>query len=150
GQINPHYLCATLGRMIESTDIVLNEAIRNAPAVFTQIPRSEGGTLLGLPGGGLGYTGGMALGQKLAHPDRTVVQIVGDGSFYFSNPSSMYAVARQYDVPIFTIVLDKTGWAAVKEATLRMYPDGDARGQDEYASRLAPDMNFAKLAESAD
>src|SRR5690606_23469526 len=79
----------------------------------------------------------------------TVVQIVGDGSFYFCNPSSVYAVARQYDVPIFTIVLDNTGWAAVKEATLRMYPDGDAREQDEYASRLAPDMNFAKLAESA-
>lgn len=150
GQINPYYLCAALGRMIEPTDIVLNEAIRNAPAVFTQIPRSEGGTLFGLPGGGLGYTGGLALGQKLAFPDRVVVQIVGDGSFYFSNPSSMYAVAKQYAVPILTIVLDNTGWAAVKEATLRMYPDGDARGQDEYASCLAPDMNFAKLAESAD
>src|SRR5690606_15396570 len=46
-------------------------------------------------------------------------------------------------------VLDNSGWAAVKAATLRMYPDGEAHQQNEYASLLAPDMNFAQLAESA-
>lgn len=149
GQINPHHVCAAIGRAIGPDDIVLNEAIRNTLAVFEQIPRTQPGSLIGLPGGGLGFSGGMALGQKLARPDRNVVHIVGDGTFYFCNPSSLYAVSKQYGLPIFTVVLDNGGWAAVKDATLRMYPEGEAHQHDDFASVLAPDMNFALVAEAA-
>jgi len=149
GRINPQYLCAELGRAIGPDDIVLNEAIRNTPAVSNQIPRAKPGTVIGLAGGGLGFSGGMALGVKLAQPDCTVVQIVGDGVFYFSNPEAVYAVSKQYGLPIFTIVLDNSGWAAVKEATLRMYPDGEAKASSRYEAQLAPEMNFAKVGEAA-
>jgi acetolactate synthase-1/2/3 large subunit len=149
GRINPQYLCAEIGRAIDPDDIVLNEAIRNTLAVFHQIPRSKPGTVIGLAGGGLGFSGGTALGVKLARPDRTVVQICGDGSFYFCNPASVYAVAKQYGLPIFTVVLDNGGWAAVKEATLRVYPDGDAKAASDYAALLEPEMNFAQLAAAA-
>jgi acetolactate synthase-1/2/3 large subunit len=91
----------------------------------------------------------MALGLKLARPERTVVQVVGDGSFYFCNPEAVYAVSSKYQLPIFTVVLDNGGWAAVKEATLRMHPEGDAKRLDAYQSQLAPHMAFAKVAEAA-
>jgi acetolactate synthase I/II/III large subunit len=149
GQISPHYVCAALARALDPSAIVLNEAIRNGPTVFAQLPRTEPGTLVGLAGGGLGFSGGMALGLKLAQPERTVVQIAGDGTFYFSNPQSTQAVARQYKLPIFTVVLDNSGWAAVKEATLRVYPDGEAKAAADYGALLAPDMDFAKVAEAA-
>ena len=149
GQISPHYVCAALARALKPSDIVLNEAIRNGPTVFAQMPRTEPGTLVGLAGGGLGFSGGMALGLKLALPERTVVQIAGDGTFYFSNPQSTMAVSRQYKLPIFTVVLDNSGWAAVKEATLRVYPEGDAKAASDYGALLAPDMDFAKVAEAA-
>ncbi|NYT69216.1 acetolactate synthase-1/2/3 large subunit [Pusillimonas noertemannii] len=149
GQINPHYLCAVLGKLLDADDIVLNEAVRNVLPVFKQIPRTKGGTLMGMSGGGLSYSGGTALGMKLARPDRNIVQIIGDGTFYFSNPSSVYAVARQFDLPILTVVLDNSGWSAVKQATLRMYPDGEANQQDQFSAILAPDTDMAKLAESA-
>jgi acetolactate synthase-1/2/3 large subunit len=149
GRINPHYLCAELNRALAPEDVVLNEAIRNTLAVFNQVPRSRPGTRIGLAGGGLGFSGGMALGIKLARPERTVVQVVGDGSFYFCNPEAVYAVSAQYGLPIFTLLLDNGGWAAVKEATLRMHPEGDAKRLDAYQSKLAPNMAFAKVAESA-
>jgi acetolactate synthase-1/2/3 large subunit len=149
GRINPHYLCAELNRAIGPQDIVLNEAIRNGGTVFNQVPRTLPGTRIGLAGGGLGFSGGMALGMKLAHPGRMVVQVVGDGSFYFCNPEAVYAVSSQYQLPIFTLVLDNGGWAAVKEATLRMHPDGDARRLDAYQSQLPRGMAFAKIAEAA-
>jgi acetolactate synthase-1/2/3 large subunit len=149
GQINPHYLCAALAKALKPSDIVLNEAIRNGPVVAAQLPRTEPGTLVGLAGGGLGFSGGMALGLKLAQPERTVVQIVGDGTFYFSNPQSSLAVGRQYRLPVLTVVLDNTGWAAVKEATLRVYPDGEAKASSDYGAVLAPDMDFAKVGEAA-
>ena len=149
GRINPHFLCAQLNRALGASDIVLNEAIRNGGTVFNQVPRSQPGTRIGLAGGGLGFSGGMALGMKLANPGRTVVQVVGDGSFYFCNPEAVYAVAARYKLPILTVVLDNGGWAAVKEATLRMHPEGDAKRLDAYQSQLAPNMAFAKVAEAA-
>jgi acetolactate synthase-1/2/3 large subunit len=149
GRINAQYLCAEIGRAIGPDDVVLNEAIRNTLAVFHQIPRSRPGTLIGLAGGGLGFSGGTALGVKLARPERTVVQICGDGSFYFCNPEAVYAVAKQYRLPIFTVVVDNGGWAAVKDATLRVYPDGEAKAASAYESLLAPEIDFARLAAAA-
>ncbi|WP_043112373.1 thiamine pyrophosphate-dependent enzyme, partial [Pseudacidovorax intermedius] len=62
---------------------------------------------------------------------------------------STLAVAREYGLPIFTVVLDNGGWSAVKEATLRMYPKGRAFATDEYASVLPTGMDFAGVAEAA-
>jgi len=147
--VNPHALCAALGRALTPDAVIVNEAIRNTPAVLEQIRLSESGRIIGLAGGGLGFSAGMALGYKLAQPHRTVVQIVGDGSYYFCNPSAALAVSRRYGLPIFTVVLDNGGWAAVKEATVRMYPDGVANERDEFASVLPPSTDFAQLAEAA-
>jgi acetolactate synthase-1/2/3 large subunit len=147
--INPHYLCAALGRQLDAQDVVLNEAIRNTAAVFEQIPREVPGTLVGLPGGGLGFSAGTALGMKLAQPGRRVIHVVGDGSFYFSNPSAVYAVSHRYDLPILTVLLDNGGWSAVKESTLRMYPQGEAKSTNQFASELGYGTDFAAIAQAA-
>jgi acetolactate synthase-1/2/3 large subunit len=147
--INPHYLCAALGRQLYAQDVVLNEAIRNTAAVFEQIPREVPGTLVGLPGGGLGFSAGTALGMKLAQPGRRVIHVVGDGSFYFSNPSAVYAIAHRYDLPILTVLLDNGGWSAVKESTLRMYPQGEAKSSNQFASDLGYGTDFASIAQAA-
>ena len=149
GAINPQYLCAELDRVVDQDDVVINEGVRNTFAVLNQIKRTKGGSLIGLSGGGLGFSGGMALGAKLAKPRSMVLQVVGDGGFYFCNPQSVLAVSRQYQLPIFTVVLDNTGWSAVKEATLRMYPEGVAKQTEQFAATLAPDMDFAKVAQAA-
>ena len=134
--IAPAWVCAALGRALAPQDIVINEAVRNSPAVMQQIPRSEPLSFFGGAGGGLGYSGGMALGAKLARPNARVVHIVGDGGFHFCTPSSVYATAQRYGLPILTVVLDNGGWQAVKEAVLRVYPQGAAAQADEYQSRL--------------
>ena len=147
--INPYFLCAAIGQQIRSEDVVLNEAIRNTMAVFEQIPRELPGTLMGLSGGGLGFSAGTALGIKLAQVQSRVIHFVGDGSFYFSNPSAVYAVARQYNLPILTVLLDNGGWSAVKESTLRMYPQGEAKSTNQFASDLGYGTDFAAIAEAA-
>jgi len=51
----------------------------------------------------------MALGAKLARPDATVVQFVGDGSFYFGiRPRCTGGEA--VPAPILTVVFDNSGW----------------------------------------
>ena len=136
GAISPAYVCAALGAAIAPEDIVINEAVRNSLALLNQMVRSQPLTLLCGAGGGLGYSGGMALGAKLAKPGVRVVQVVGDGGFHFSTPTSVYATAQRYSLPIFTVVLDNGGWQAVKEAVLRVYPDGSAAQANEFQARL--------------
>ena len=149
GQIDVNYLCAEVGRALSPDDLVLNEGIRSSPAIFNQVMRTAPGSIFGMPGSALGYSGGAALGAKLARPGALVVQIVGDGSFYQCTPATVYAVSRQYGLPILTVVIDNSGWAAVKESTLRMYPAGEAASAAQFEARLASGMDFSKLAESA-
>jgi len=134
--IAPDFLCAALSKAIGPDDLVINEAIRNAVAVMNQIPRTRPQTMIGVAGGGLGFSGGMALGAKLARPRNRVLQIIGDGGFHFSTPDSVYAVAQQYRLPIFTVVLDNGGWQAVKSSTMRVYPEGIAAETDQFHARL--------------
>jgi len=136
GAISAEFVCAALNARLGQDDIVINEAIRNTPAVLNQILRTRPQTYFGLSGGGLGFSGGMALGVKLARPGSRVVQVVGDGGFHFSTPTSVYAVAQQYGLPVFTVVLDNGGWQAVKEAVLRVYPDGTAAAENAFQARL--------------
>ena len=136
GALNPAFVFATLSGKLSQADIVLNEAIRNGPILQEHIRRTQPQSYVGLAGGGLGFSGGMALGLKLARPNRLIVQVIGDGGFHFSSPDSVYAVAQQYQIPILTIVLDNGGWQAVKSATQRVYPKGIAAETDQFQSRL--------------
>lgn len=136
GAINPAYLFARLQAHLSEHDIVVNEAVRNAPVLQQQLRRTRPMTYVGLAGGGLGFSGGMALGLKLANPSARVVQIVGDGAYHFAAPDSVYAVAQQYQLPILTVILDNNGWQAVKASVQRVYPDGAAQQTDSFLSRL--------------
>src|SRR5665213_994381 len=139
GALNPAFVFATLGAKLSQDDIVINEAIRNGPALQEHLARTKPRSYVGLAGGGLGFSGGMALGLRLAEPDRRIVQVIGDGGFHFSSPDSVYAVAQQYQIPILTMVLDNGGWQAVKSAVQRVYPKGVAAETDQFQSRLMSD-----------
>jgi acetolactate synthase-1/2/3 large subunit len=148
GEISPAYLCAELNKVIGADDVVVNEAIRNAPVVAMQICRTRPGSYVSFGGGGLGMGGGTALGIKLAKPKANVFHITGDGSFYFSNPSAVYAVSKRYQLPIFTVVLDNSGWQAVKEATLRVFPEGAAKELNQFHAVLTEGAQLHKVGEA--
>jgi acetolactate synthase-1/2/3 large subunit len=147
--LNPAWVCAQIGLQLRPDDVVINEAIRNSPAVLQQIPRTRPMSFLGGAGGGLGYSAGMALGVKLARPNDRVVHIEGDGGFHFSTPTSVYAVAQARGLPILTVVLDNGGWQAVKEAVLRVHPDGPAAQAGEFQARLKGEQRrFEQVAQA--
>jgi acetolactate synthase-1/2/3 large subunit len=148
GEINPHYLFAELDKVLEPEDLVFNEGVRNAGAALMQIRRPLPGTMMRSGGGGLGWSGGMALGAKLAAPERMMVQVVGDGSFYFGSPCSVFAVAQHHKLPILAIVLDNSGWSAVKESTLRVFPGGEAKAANSFEAELMPNVEFGKIGEA--
>src|SRR5262245_39580012 len=110
--ITPQYLMACLREHLKDDAIVLNEGITNYKVVFDHLGLSQAGAMLTSGGGSLGWSGGAAIGVKLACPDKTVVAITGDGSYMFSVPSSVHWMARRYQTPFLQIVLNNQGWNA--------------------------------------
>jgi acetolactate synthase I/II/III large subunit len=151
GVITPRYLTACVRDLLSGTDaLVLTEAITNYQIVAEHLRASRPGSLIGSGGGSLGWAGGGAVGAKLASPpERTVVSLVGDGSYLFGVPSSAQWVARRYRAPSLTVIYDNRGWAAPKFSTLRVHPSGAAAAADDFGVSLEPEADLAGIAAAA-
>ena len=87
------------------------------------------------------------MGFKLARPEAEVVWLVGDGSYFFSVPSSLYMTAMRYGVPFLTVIYNNQGWNAVKMATERVYgTTGVAAQTGQYLHELAPIGHLEQVA----
>jgi acetolactate synthase-1/2/3 large subunit len=148
-RLTPVSVAGALHRLLDDDAIVVNEAISAAPAVWKHLPRERPGTLYGNRGTSLGWSGGGALGIKLAAPGRTVVSIVGDGTFFFTAPSSTYWIARHYGLPVLTVVLDNGGWNATKRNLERLHPDGAAATSDRLWVNLQQSSDYGGIATAA-
>jgi acetolactate synthase-1/2/3 large subunit len=124
GTITPAYLVACVRDAIGPDALVLTEAITNYQVVSEQLRAGRPGSLLGSGGSSLGWSGGAAVGAKLAAPDRTVVSLVGDGSYLFGVPASAQWLARRYQAPSLTVIFDNEGWSAPVLSALAVHPDG--------------------------
>lgn len=121
--IHPAWISHCLSEARADTSILVNEYT----LLNEHCPSTEPGSYFGSsPAAGLGWGAGAALGVKLAHPDRQVVCILGDGSYIFSNPVAVHHAAQMHKLPVLTIVINNAMWGAVRRATLGMYPDGEA------------------------
>jgi acetolactate synthase-1/2/3 large subunit len=100
--------------------------------------------------GGLGWGLGAALGAKLAAPERLVIAAIGDGSYMFGNPTPAHYMSRAHDLPILYVVMNNSGWAAVRKATETMYPDGRSlRANRMPLATLEPSPAFEKVVEAS-
>lgn len=148
-QLTPEVVSAAIQKMIDDDAIVLNETITSSETVFRYIPRTQPGTLYANNGSSLGWSGGAALGIKLANPERMVVSLVGDGTFFFSVPSSTYWISHHYSIPFLTVIFDNGGWNATKQNLVKQYPGGLADGTDHYWVNLAQSADLAGIAKAA-
>jgi len=149
GELTAASVAHVLATLIDDDTIVVNEAISEAPAVWKQLPRQRPGTLFSNRGTSLGWSGGGALGIKLADRARTVVSLVGDGTFFFSAPASTYWIADRYRLPVLTVVLDNGGWNATKRNLRLQHGDGRAVQHDRYWVNLQQSSDFAGIAAAA-
>jgi acetolactate synthase-1/2/3 large subunit len=83
------------------------------------------GSYLGFsPAGGLGWGVCGALGVKLGAPDKTVISVVGDGTYIFGVPSACHMVSAMHNLPILIVVCNNGGWNATQMATRGVHPQG--------------------------
>jgi len=112
--ISNEWLCRCVADEIDESTIVLNEVAGSMYSVVQQIHRTEPGTYFNQYGSSLGWGLGAAVGAKLAAPDRTVVLMVGDGSFIYGCPTAALWASTHYNAPHLTIVFNNGEYRALR------------------------------------
>ena len=141
GAVTPQQVIETLDRLTADDTIICTEVGQNqmwAAQFYTyRKPRtfvSSGG--LGTMGFGLGA----AIGAKLANPDKTVVNIAGDGSFHMN--LTELATAAAYNVPVIELILNNEVLGMVRQWQKLFY--GNRFSQTDVDTKT----NFPALAEA--
>jgi len=174
GSFGTGHLCRTLRKLCPEDTIWAVEAVTNSQFTHDGIMPTLPGSWINCGGGGLGWSGGAALGIKLASDaehggkGKFVVQIVGDGTYLFSVPGSVYWIARRYKIPVLTIVLNNKGmssphdslvptnfrapgWNAPRHSYLLVHPNGEASraSNEEINISFDPVPDYAGIAKAA-
>ena len=147
--ITPEYLTASVRRQVGLEAIALNEGITNYPAICDHMAREVPGTMFASGGGSLGWTGGAAIGMKLADPAKTFVALTGDGSYMFSAPSAVHWMARRYRTPFLQVIYNNRGWNAPRFSALAVHPDGFASRAKDLDLSFDPPPDYSGIAAAA-
>ncbi len=142
--ITHEYASHCLNQALGPDGVLVNErgALREA-MTLTQPGAFFGPTIAG----GLGASIGIALGIKLASPNRMVAAALGDGSCIFNNPVACLQVAVARGLPLLIVVFNNCAWHSVKASTMRVYPDGlTAHSEHSPLTSLAPSPDYAGIA----
>ncbi len=142
------WVAKCLEQVIDDDTVVVNEY----PLDRRHVAFSRPGSYVASPhSSGLGFGLGAALGIKLARPEQTVIATVGDGAYFFAEPTSCHFVQRAHDVPLLTIVFNNQRWEAVKSATAQLHPDGWAARTGRFPlSDLTPSPRFEDIVKAFD
>ena len=149
GRVTSVSLMAALRGLIGEDTIIVNEGVTNYQPVFDHLGLSRPGSIYTSGAGSLGWFGGACLGIKLAAPDKTVIAVAGDGSYMFSQPSSVFWMARRYDAPFVQIVLNNRGWKAPRFSMLSLHPHGEGARANDIGTAFEPPPDYGAIAAAA-
>lgn len=133
---------------IKSDDTIVT---KESGLAYPFIDVTQPGTLINAgAASGLGWGMGVALGAKLAAPDRLVIGTEGDGAYMFCNPISAHYVSAEQELPILWIVFNNGIWNAVRRSTVGLNPDGyAAKSNRPPLTRLDAISDYDKAVEVA-
>ena len=146
-EITPEWLSYCINEVIDEDVIVLDECVTNSPSVAAYVQRSQPGTFYKAGGSSLGWGLGASLGAKLAEPDRTVLAVVGDGSFIYGCPTSTLWAAAACNAPFVAVIYNNELHYATKRSLKQGYPESYSAKTDTWKGmELSPSVDFAMLA----
>jgi len=152
--IDPLWLCYCIDKAIDHDTIIVNETITHGGLIHSLIEsnRTRPGTRYEATGPiahtGLGQGMGVALGVKLACPEKVVIALEGDGTFNYNPVLAAFGAAQEYSLPFMTIIYNNGCYAAMK-GHQRYYQDGYSVTHDKYYGvGCGPVPVYAKLVEA--
>jgi benzoylformate decarboxylase len=141
--MSPQRAFAELGAALPEDVVVVDESMSSYELAARYLPRRLGSWFRGAGGIGMGLP--RVIGVQLAHPERPVVGIVGDGSSMYSLTALW--TAAHHDLPVVWVVLDNHGYRTLKQNTLKARLPEAADHKFVGADLTDPDIDFLSLAE---
>jgi benzoylformate decarboxylase len=126
--------------------IVVDEAITAGPDLTRTVQFERPGDYLGAKGGGIGQALPGALGVKLAHPERPVVAVSGDGSAMYSIQALW--TAAHHDLAVVFVILNNREYRILKHNMDTYRQRFGAKPDRGYPNMdlVSPDLGFVDLA----
>ncbi|HEY7279849.1 MAG TPA: thiamine pyrophosphate-requiring protein [Trebonia sp.] len=147
GPLTPLGVMVALSEVIDAEDILVEEAVTNAEAVYKGVERTRPGTIAAPAAPGLGWALGGSLGVKLARPDRRVIAVTGDGAFLFGVPTSALMMAAEWGTPFLAVILNNGGYRASRLPVYGLFPDGvSAQRRTAVGTRFTRAPDYPALA----
>jgi acetolactate synthase-1/2/3 large subunit len=141
------WMALALSEVLPRDAIVVGESIVHRPLVTRYLRQSLPGTYAQMFHGGLGVGMGVALGIKVAAPDKLVVAVEGDGAFSYNPVVAALGFSQQFKAPILTLVMNNAGYAAMRRAHINYFPEGwSVRTGTFYGSDITPSPDYGALA----
>jgi acetolactate synthase-1/2/3 large subunit len=141
--VDPQRMCRELRDWLETQNnpIVIGDGGDIVATASKILPvKGEGAWMDPGPLGTLGVGMPFALAAKLAHPDRPVVIVYGDGSFGFNGME--FDTAVRFGLPIIGIVGNDAAWGQM------MRPQGAVYGWDRLEGVLLHQTRYDKVVEA--
>src|SRR5262249_24005560 len=130
-----------------SSAIAVEETITHRLEINRGLDRLGPGQFIEGSYGGLGTGLGTALGVKAAAPDRTVVQLIGDGSFNYNPVLAAFGCAQEHALSFLVVMFDNSGYLSQKRGIPEHYPQGYAVTSKTFVgTSIAPAPDYAAVA----
>ena len=124
GGLNPASVGAAMRAVMPADTIFVDETITHFPPLRKHLPMTRAQTLYRHTGGALGQGLGLALGVKLAAPERPVVLFIGDGGMLYNPITQAFGASREHNLPIIIVIMNNGHYKAMKKGHVHHYPDG--------------------------
>jgi acetolactate synthase I/II/III large subunit len=145
--IDTRWVAHELNEALPADAIVVNETITHRRALHRHLTSLTPGRFIEGCYGGLGTGTGTALGVKSAMPDRSVVLLIGDGSFNYNPVLASLGAAQEHGLPVLVVLFNNFGYLSQKSGVPAHFPDGWAVRSGRFAgTSIVPSPDYAGLA----
>lgn len=147
--IEAEWLAYCINEACDENSLFLSETVTNSAAVNNLVATRQTGTFFTNGGSCLGWGMGAALGAKLAAPEKTVINLIGDGGFLFGLPVEALWASRRQNAPFLTIIFNNRCYNAPKQTLKREYKDGYSQKYNRWLGMdIDPPPDYVMLAQS--
>jgi benzoylformate decarboxylase len=114
--LQPMPVLKLIGELLPDNAIVIEELLSSGMnTVRHLVPAVAPDSWFGMRGGGIGVAIPQAAGIQIAHPDRPVVVLSGDGSALYSI-AALWTLAH-YKLPVVTVIFNNQSYRILKQRT---------------------------------
>jgi acetolactate synthase-1/2/3 large subunit len=125
GPVDPVAAAAALREALGPDAVVIDETITHSRVIARHLMAETPGRYRYVQGG-LGQGLGVALGAKLALPDRLVAFTVGDGSWLYNPVLPGLMASAEYGLPVLVVVFNNGKYLSMRHNHRRVYQESAA------------------------